>query len=90
MSSNKEELLVTLTVTELRGLVRDEIAAAIARLAEVREVLTLEQAAELLQLNPQVLAKNAEKMGVPSHKIGPQWRFIRSELLAWLAGKRAA
>ena len=50
------------------------------------EVLTLEQAAELLQVEPKQAAELAEAGEVPARKIGDSWRFSREALLAWLAG----
>ena len=54
---------------------------------EASEVLTREQAAELLQVNPHTIPRLV-RAGLPSHRLGAQWRFRRSELLAWLAGSR--
>jgi excisionase family DNA binding protein len=50
------------------------------------DVLTLEQAAELLQVEPAVLAELAERGEVPARRIGESWRFARAALLAWLGG----
>ncbi|MCW3063270.1 MAG: binding domain protein excisionase family [Solirubrobacterales bacterium] len=48
------------------------------------EVLTLEQAAALLQVEPGVVAELAEAGELPARKVGDEWRFSRSALLAWL------
>jgi excisionase family DNA binding protein len=50
------------------------------------DVLTLEQAAELLQVEPAALAELAERGEVPARRIGESWRFARAALLAWLGG----
>ena len=50
------------------------------------EVLTLEGAAELLQLAPDAVADLAEAGKLPGRRIGDEWRFSRAAVLAWLAG----
>jgi excisionase family DNA binding protein len=94
MNTARPTLAVTLTVDELedlvRRVVRQELAAHVA--APAAEVLTREEAAELLRLHPHVLAKWVRTRGVPGQKVGSHWRFRRGELLAWLArqGKEAS
>jgi excisionase family DNA binding protein len=50
------------------------------------EVLTLAQAAELLQLEPDAVAELAEAGELPGRKIGDEWRFSRAAVLTWLGG----
>jgi excisionase family DNA binding protein len=50
------------------------------------EVLTLEQAAELLQIDAEAAAELAESGELPGRRIGETWRFSRAAVLAWLAG----
>ena len=50
------------------------------------EVLTLAQAAELLQLGPEAVAELAGAGELPGRRIGEEWRFSRAAVLAWLAG----
>jgi len=59
------------------------------RTAEAREVLTLEQAAELLQVAEDELSALAESGALPGRRIGAQWRFARSALIAWLGAGTA-
>jgi excisionase family DNA binding protein len=80
--------VVVLTPAELEALVE----RAVRRIVEPPsssdpEVLTREQAAELLQVNPHTIPRLV-KNGLPAHRLGAQWRFRRSELLAWLARAR--
>ena len=49
------------------------------------EVLTMEQVAELLQLEVGAVATLAEAGELPGRKLGPTWRFARAAVLAWLA-----
>jgi excisionase family DNA binding protein len=48
------------------------------------EVLTLEEAAALLRVEDAALLEIAERGDIPGQRIGQQWRFSRTALLAWL------
>jgi excisionase family DNA binding protein len=54
--------------------------------APLPDVLTPDQAAELLQVNPHEVIELAEAGTLPGRKIGDHWRFSRPALIAWLAG----
>jgi Helix-turn-helix domain len=54
--------------------------------ASVLEVLTLEQAAVLLQVEPAALRNLAERGDVPAREIAGEWRFSRRAVLRWLEG----
>ncbi len=62
------------------------VGRAELRPAPVAEVLTLEGAAELLQIDAAQLAELAGSGELPGRRIGDDWRFSRAALLAWLAG----
>ena len=47
-------------------------------------VLTVDEAAELLRIDPKKLVKLAAAGDVPGRKLGDEWRFSRSGLLNWL------
>jgi excisionase family DNA binding protein len=49
-------------------------------------VLTLEQAAALLQVDAAEVAALAEAGELPGRRIGGDWRFPRTALLEWLGG----
>jgi excisionase family DNA binding protein len=51
---------------------------------EAPEVLTLDEAAELLRIDPDQLAQLADSGEVPGRKLGEDWRFTRASLLNWL------
>jgi excisionase family DNA binding protein len=53
--------------------------------ADAQEVLTVEQVAELLQVEPDDVSALAEAGELPGRKIGDEWRFLRSAVLGWLA-----
>jgi excisionase family DNA binding protein len=53
--------------------------------ADAQEVLTVEQVAELLQVEPDDVSALADAGEIPGRKIGDEWRFLRSAVLGWLA-----
>jgi excisionase family DNA binding protein len=55
------------------------------RPAEAPEVLTLAQAAALLQVEEAALEELAARGAVPGRRLGDEWRFGRRALLDWLA-----
>ncbi|MEA2427661.1 MAG: hypothetical protein QOF37_1289 [Thermoleophilaceae bacterium] len=57
--------------------------------AEPREVLTLADTAELLQVEEDVVRKMAEAGELPARKLGDEWRLSRVALLGWLAGEES-
>ena len=62
------------------------VGRAAWRPSEPPEVLTVDEAAQLLQVEPAAVVKLAEGGELPGRRIGEDWRFSRSALLAWLAG----
>jgi excisionase family DNA binding protein len=50
------------------------------------EVLTSEEAAELLQVDLQTVLELSDAGELPGRKLGGNWRFSRSAVLRWLAG----
>jgi excisionase family DNA binding protein len=52
--------------------------------ARQKEVLTAEEAAEFLGLNPVTVRLKARSGEIPGRKIGKEWRFSRRQLLEWL------
>lgn len=51
----------------------------------LQEVLTLTQAAELLQVDEELVRGLAEEETLPGRLLGDEWRFSLRALLAWLA-----
>jgi excisionase family DNA binding protein len=52
----------------------------------VPDVLTVEQAAQLLQSEPETVRELAQAGELPGRRIGGEWRFLRQAVLAWLGG----
>ena len=81
------QMVVQLTADELRALVREELARVVpARAPESREVLTRAQVAELLDVHPNSVPRYIRR-GLPTHKVGGEFRFIRAEVMAWIAAQ---
>ena len=51
---------------------------------EAAEVLTLVEVADLLQVDEDAARELAEAGELPGRRIGDEWRFSRSAVLAWL------
>ncbi len=51
----------------------------------VQDVMTAEQAAQYLQTTVHTVKRRAREGSLPAAKIGREWRFLRTELDAWLA-----
>lgn len=80
-------LAVTLTVDELQALVETAVrkATAGAVAAGSPEVLTRAEVADLLQIHQNVVLRWIRQRGLPASKIGNEWRFLRSQVVAWIA-----
>ena len=54
-------------------------------------LLSVEEAAEFLQISPQVVRKWARDREIPAIRMGERfWRFRRSALMEWAADKERA
>lgn len=50
------------------------------------EILTIEQAAELLQVSTRTIQRLVKTGEMPGRQVGTQWRFHRDRLLEWVRG----
>lgn len=57
-------------------------------MAEDAEVLTTEEAAELLRVSTKTVLSLARDGTLPGEKVGRAWRFLRVDLLNHLRGPR--
>jgi excisionase family DNA binding protein len=86
-SGDAVSTVVVMSAEELQKLVRETWSEA--RKAHVpKEVLTVSEAAELLDLNPKTVLKYINEHALPAHRMGTEWRFRRSEILEWLDGRK--
>ena len=54
---------------------------------QVEEVLTPDEAADLLRTDAATVIAMAEDGTLPARKVGDEWRYARSALLRWLSGE---
>ena len=54
---------------------------------QVEEVLTQDEAADLLRSDAATVISMAEDGTLPGRKVGDEWRFARSALMRWLGGE---
>jgi excisionase family DNA binding protein len=74
-------------VTDLvdRYLGAEDVALGSASKLGEPDVLTIEQLAELLQVDEKTIRSLATKGELPGRKVGRHWRFSRQAVLDWLA-----
>ncbi|RKZ11544.1 hypothetical protein DRQ50_13445 [bacterium] len=53
---------------------------------EYVEILTMEQAAEMLQVSTRTIQRMVKEGRMPGRQIGSQWRFEREQLREWVRG----
>lgn len=80
--------VVSLTETDLEALLERAASAGAARVSPPPEILTAEETAALLRLNAQTVQRLAAAGEIPSKRLGREWRFRRSEILAWFESKQ--
>jgi excisionase family DNA binding protein len=82
LGTSKQRLLASLLAEHLEPLhvgaheFRPAVASA--------DVLTLDEAAELLRVEPRTIRELAVRGELPGRKLGREWRFARQALLEWL------
>ncbi len=63
---------------------------AVSNVKPPPEVMTLSETAEFLRLNSKTVVKLANEKQLPGRRIGRDWRFLRSDLVRFIHGDRAA
>lgn len=51
------------------------------------EILTIKQVAQYLKVTERTIYRLAASEGIPAFKVGGSWRFRRSDLDDWIAGR---
>jgi excisionase family DNA binding protein len=59
-------------------------------MAVVVEVLTTEEAADLLRVSTKTILALARRGELPGEKVGRAWRFLRADLLNYVRGSGRA
>lgn len=88
-----DALLVTLTVDQLRSLIREELAQ-ITRTVPESDILDSDGASKLLHYSVKMVERRARNGELPALRLPGtrKWRFQRTALLAWLktSGQKVA
>jgi len=83
-------MLVTLTVAQLREIVREEIEAVRNTQKEADRLLTVEEAAGMLSVSPDYLYRHATKFPF-TRKVGPKMlRFSRQGIIKWTDTRKSS
>jgi excisionase family DNA binding protein len=53
----------------------------------ISDILTVEEAAELLKIPRSSVYKLAQEGKIPAKKVGRHWRFHRPTLMRWISGQ---
>ncbi|GAB4117279.1 MAG: hypothetical protein Kow00103_13820 [Candidatus Caldatribacteriota bacterium] len=54
-----------------------------------KEVLTVKQVAEFLQMDERTIYKLAKQGHIPSFKVSNQWRFLKKDIESWVEQKKS-
>ena len=88
-----KDAIAVLTAEQLEDMMERAIDRALAKAGTNApgDVLTCEQAAELIGVNERTIPKLVRDKGLPTlRRIGKLWRFSRRDVLAWLAQRKSA
>src|SRR3954471_24473114 len=86
LRTTKRELVTRLVVEKLDDVL---VGHAAFRPYPPAEVLTVAQAAELLQVEEAAVLELADAGELPGRRVGGEWRFARAALLDWLGAAGA-
>lgn len=75
--------VVVVSAGELQTLVRDAVRAELGERAD-GDILTRDEAAEMVKVHPKVLLKYVHTLGLPAQRLGRDWRFSRRDVLTWM------
>lgn len=51
---------------------------------KIIDVYTVDEVAEALKLHPYTIRRLSREKKIPAFKVGGQWRFKKSKIIAWL------
>ena len=54
-----------------------------------KEVLSIKQVAEFLQMDERTIYKLAKQGDIPSFKVSNQWRFLKKDIESWIEQKKS-
>ena len=60
---------------------------SIEKIHTLHDVMTVEEVAAMMRLHPVTVRLQAAAGKIPARQVGNRWRFSRSAITEWLAGK---
>ncbi len=72
--------------SQLRSLA--DVPGSYETMQEVAEVLTADEAADLLRVSTKTVLALAREGTLPGEKVGRAWRFVRADLLDYVRGQK--
>lgn len=84
LGRTKQDVVADLLATSLVPVVTPHVDQSV--LSAPDDVLTLDELAQLLKLDPDTVMVRVDAGELPGRRFGDQWRFSRRALLAWLNG----
>ena len=81
--------VVVVSAGELQALVRDAVRAELGERTD-GDILTRDEAAEMVKVHPKILLKYVRTLGLPAQRLGRDWRFSRRDVLTWMRDRPTA
>ena len=81
--------VVVVSPVELQTLVRDAVRAELGERTD-GDILTRDEAAEMVKVHPKILLKYVRTLGLPAQRLGRDWRFSRRDVLTWMRDRPTA
>ena len=80
------EQIAVIKVSELRSLVRSEVAAAIAPISKEDSAMTIVDAARYLRVSTETVRRKLRDHSIRGKRVGRNWRIMRSALDEYTRG----
>jgi excisionase family DNA binding protein len=77
------DAVVVVSPGELQTIVRDAVRAELGERTD-GDILTRDEAAEMVKVHPKILLKYVRTLGLPAQRLGRDWRFSRRDVLTWM------
>lgn len=78
MKLDPEDMVVTMRVSQLRAIIREELGAA-----RPADFVDGAEVARHLHVKPSSIPTLVKRDGLPHHRVGRQYRFRLAEVVAW-------
>jgi excisionase family DNA binding protein len=86
--NDPKDMVVTLTVGQLEDIVTNAVARGITKREAPPEYLSRSQVAKLIGVNERTIDAYVATHGLLASKLGNEWRFSMSDVVAWISDNR--